>query len=64
MSDSLNLKHTNKTLCLPERTFEDKKCDYESQIKSLELEIHLLEDELKRRDHHGDVTDDQLEQAM
>ena len=50
---------------MPELTLEEKKVDYEQQIKSLEAEIKLLEDELKRRDQPIDiVTDDQLEQAM
>lgn len=48
-----------------ELTLEEKHSEYESQVKSLEAEIRLLEDELKRRDQPlSDITDKQLEQAL
>ena len=50
---------------LLELSLEEKKHEYECQIRSLENEIRLLEDELTRRDlPFEDVKDDQLEQAM
>ena len=49
----------------PELTLQEKKVEYEYQVKSLEAEIRLLEDELKRRDQPLNyITDEQLEQAM
>ena len=51
--------------CFPELTLEEKRYEYEYQVKSLEAEIRLLEDELKRRDQPlTDVTDKHLEQAL
>ena len=50
---------------LLELSLEEKKREYECQIRSLEDEIRLLEDELNRRDLPlEDVKDEQLEQAM
>ena len=53
-------------LPFPELTLEEKKCRYENEVKSLETEIRLLEDELKRRDKpiNDHFTDQQLKQAM
>jgi hypothetical protein len=49
----------------PELTLKEKQCEYEYQVKSLEAEIRLLEDELKRRDQPlTDITDKHLEQAV
>ena len=49
----------------PELTLEEKRYEYEYQVKSLEAEIRLLEDELKRRDQPlTDITDKHLEQAL
>ena len=50
---------------LLELSLEEKKHEYDCQIRSLENEIRLLEDELKRRDLPlEDIKDEQLEQAM
>lgn len=50
---------------LPELTVEEKRYEYEYQVKNLEAEIRLLEDELKRRDQPlTDITDKHLQQAM
>ena len=52
-------------MMFPELTLEEKCYEYEYQIKNLEAEVGLLEDELKRRDQPlTDITDQQLEQAM
>ena len=55
-----------KSYChFPELTLEEKRCEYEYQVRSLEAEIRLLEDELKRRDQPlPDITDKQLERAV
>ena len=48
-----------------ELSLEEKQYEYECQIRSLEDEVRLLEDELKRRDLPlDDIKDHQLEQAM
>ena len=51
---------------IPELTLEEKKRRYEYEVESLEAEIRLLEDELKKREKalNDYFTDQQLKQAM